>query len=124
MSWIEKRSFFSLGVAIFIAVFIFYVSSLIVEPGTGGQSIKPLIYHSFIFTALSFFLSIAIIRAKNVRLAPLVILIGILYGVSDELHQLLVPGRLFSGHDIFLDTTGVLIGITAYLFTLDVRNII
>jgi VanZ family protein len=39
--------------------------------------------------------------------------IGILYGVSDEIHQLYVPMRLFSLADIAADALGVAAGVTA-----------
>ncbi len=35
---------------------------------------------------------------------------GILYAVSDEVHQLFVPGRSFQFFDIFMDTCGIAFG--------------
>ncbi len=40
----------------------------------------------------------------------LALLIGALYAVSDEVHQIFVPGRAGMIRDIFLDTCGVLTG--------------
>jgi len=41
-------------------------------------------------------------------------LLGSLYGVSDEVHQLFVPGRNSDWHDWLADTVGVLAGIFLY----------
>ncbi len=49
----------------------------------------------------------------HLRSGLLAILGGTLYAASDELHQLFVPGRHASGWDWCIDTTGVLLGISA-----------
>lgn len=36
---------------------------------------------------------------------------GVLYAVSDEIHQIFVPGRAFEIKDIMVDCTGFLIGV-------------
>lgn len=43
------------------------------------------------------------------RLAPL--LIGIGYAITDEVHQLFVPGRAGQVSDVVIDAVGVLIGV-------------
>ena len=45
------------------------------------------------------------------REAVLAVLLGILYGVSDEVHQLFVPNRNSSALDWAADTLGVLAGV-------------
>ena len=42
-------------------------------------------------------------------------LIGVLYAVSDEVHQLFVPGRSGEIADVGIDSIGVLLGILIYL---------
>ena len=42
-----------------------------------------------------------------------VFIIGLLYALSDEVHQLFVPGRTFEPADILADGLGLLIGIGA-----------
>ena len=47
------------------------------------------------------------------------LLICVLYAMSDEFHQLYVPGRSGEIRDVLLDSTGSLVGILGYFF---VRN--
>jgi VanZ family protein len=44
----------------------------------------------------------------------LALVIGILYAVTDELHQLAVPGRHGAPLDVAIDAAGVLIGVTLW----------
>ena len=45
------------------------------------------------------------------------IILVILYGVSDEIHQLFVPGRFFSLSDILTNTAGILSSMVAYIMS-------
>lgn len=49
----------------------------------------------------------------SVRVAVLAVVISTLYGVSDELHQSLVPGRLPDAADVLKDLAGAAAGATA-----------
>jgi VanZ family protein len=40
--------------------------------------------------------------------------LGVLYAISDELHQVFVPGRVGSPVDVAIDATGVALGILAW----------
>lgn len=46
--------------------------------------------------------------------------ICVIYGMTDELHQLLVPGRSGQVRDVLIDSVGALIGIFAYKIFLKV----
>ena len=48
------------------------------------------------------------------------ILVGLLYAISDEYHQSLVPGRGPSGFDVIIDTAGVIFGIILVLIIISV----
>lgn len=50
------------------------------------------------------------IISKNKICFPLSVLIGVLYAVSDEIHQLYVPGRSGEVRDVLIDSSGVLLG--------------
>jgi VanZ family protein len=53
-----------------------------------------------------------LVRALR-RPEPAVIL-GVLYAVSDELHQTFVPGRHGSPVDVAIDSVGIVLGIVAW----------
>ncbi len=52
---------------------------------------------------------------RNTSRAVISFLIGMLYAVSDEVHQLFVPGRSGEIADVGIDSIGVLSGILIYL---------
>ncbi|MCK9484127.1 MAG: VanZ family protein [Candidatus Marinimicrobia bacterium] len=39
------------------------------------------------------------------------IIVGILYGLSDEIHQFFIPGRISSIEDLVADALGILLGV-------------
>ncbi len=69
--------------------------------------------HVFIFTVLGFLLRICLESwfSGKKRLLLSAFLIGAVYAVSDEVHQLFVPGRTGSVQDILLDCGGVILGV-------------
>lgn len=48
--------------------------------------------------------------------------LGIIYATSDEIHQYFVPGRACRMGDVFIDTLGVLLGITIILLIKKIRE--
>jgi VanZ family protein len=94
---------------ILYAVFIFYLSSqsALVEPDFVSQiSFKDKIYHIFEYALLSF-LILRMLKAYEVKHAyALAIVLATAFGVTDELHQLLVPGRFFSILDMMANFIG------------------
>lgn len=124
IAWFEKHNKISWLITIIIAATIFYISSLIFEPSTGkgGIGFKALAYHVIAFFFLSLFLSISIAKGKYRHLVLLAIIIAILYGISDEIHQSFVPGRVPGLFDIFLNSFGIILASTLYLIFLEYRN--
>ncbi len=53
------------------------------------------------------------IRAGNALLS---VGLSMVYALSDEFHQIYVPGRAFQVADFLLDLTGILIGVGIYYF--------
>ncbi len=49
--------------------------------------------------------------------------LGTLYAVSDELHQMFVPGRLGSPLDVVIDTVGVAVGVLLWQRAARLRHI-
>jgi VanZ family protein len=51
---------------------------------------------------------------RAVASIPVAVFLGVLYAVSDEIHQAFVPGRLGSPVDVAIDTVGVLCGVALW----------
>ena len=57
------------------------------------------------------------------RSIVLVLLICVLYAISDEVHQLFVPDRGGEVKDIIIDSVGATVGIGVYLLTSSVGKL-
>jgi VanZ family protein len=93
---------------------IFYFSSL---PGSDIPSLFPLqdvFFHGIIYATLGWLLRRALQHTVNLgkphALILLTVLLGSLYGLSDEFHQSFVPGRSVSFIDWLVDAAGTFIG--------------
>jgi len=105
ISWFEEHNKISWTITILIAIIIFYLSSITFEGIPTGQTINSYIYHFSAFFSLAFFLLISIIKKnKNQKLIFSGIIIAILYGISDEIHQFFVPGRACSFNDVLTNS--------------------
>lgn len=62
-------------------------------------------FHLIEYAILAFLLLLAVTKNK------LVVLIGYLYAISDEIHQSFIPGRTSRFRDTLIDLIGILIGI-------------
>lgn len=75
----------------------------------------PIIYHFTAFSYLTLFLLISLTEGKqNSLLIILGILIVVIYGITDEFHQFLVPGRSSSINDFLIDSLAVVLTGIAY----------
>lgn len=54
-------------------------------------------------------------KLKRYKWIGLAILVGVLYAISDEVHQLFVPGRGGQLKDVLIDSAGVLAGVGVYI---------
>lgn len=109
-----RSKIFIWGPVILIMLLIFYFSSLPQRDIPLVFSYQDIFFHLAVYAALGFFLNRAL-RANSpnlsrVKLIILTAFLGLLYGVSDEMHQMLVPGRCASFFDLFLDGTGSFLG--------------
>ena len=55
-------------------------------------------------------------RKFTIKLIIITLLACELYALSDEIHQIFVPGRAFDIPDLFIDGAGILIGLLIYWF--------
>lgn len=69
------------------------------------------IIHAFVYFILALLLYFSFLKSGLKKYLLLITLIfAVIYGVSDELHQYYVPGRVASIGDIIADSFGALLG--------------
>jgi len=123
VSWFERKWAVSLFLALIMAVFIFYVSSIQFEPSTGnGSGILAIAYHFVAFFILSFFLNASIVRGKKKNLGILVFLVLFSYAILDELHQSFVPGRSTAIFDVAINFLGIITAQALYFSSIVLRK--
>ena len=101
------KKFLKYGLIVLIwMLLIFYFSSRTSENIMIASAKPSFIYHMLEYFVLSFLLFRAF-KGYNVKNAFLLsILFSTFYGVTDEIHQLFVPGRAFEIKDLFIDFLG------------------
>jgi len=116
--------FFRYASSILIMAILFHFSS---KPGTELPSLffgSDKILHTIAYAALgcsfSFWFKPAHWKKFPIRIALVVFLLTVLYGVSDEFHQSFTPGRFVSGYDLIADGIGAVLAIVAYRYYLHV----
>lgn len=83
------------------------------------------IAHFSIYTLVGFLLMALFSTYENIKRKYQIYIstiIGILYAISDEIHQSFTPGRGPKITDVFIDSLGVFFGITVILLILEVIN--
>ena len=120
LNTLENKPVLSYLFAIFIGIFIFYISSKSFLGGSPGPDIpfKSYIYHFSIFALFNLFLFIAITKGKinNTLMLFFVFFLSISYAISDEIHQYFVQGRYCAYSDALLDSIGILFSGIFYIF--------
>lgn len=98
--------------------FIFYLSSI---PGRDIPLLFPyqdILFHTVIYAILAYFFTRALKNTYPGLVSPKVIYItvifGVIYGFTDEFHQVFVPHRYASGLDLFIDGVGSFMGSLFY----------
>lgn len=81
--------------------------------------------HFFTYLIFGLFVINALIRSGvyGYRSIGLALLICVLYVISDEVHQLFVPGRGGEVKDVIIDSAGAIVGIGLYLLTSSVGKL-
>jgi VanZ family protein len=110
-----KRALLLWGPVVVYMAAIFHVSGLSEAPLPPGFGDKP--SHSFAYAGLA----VVIVRALSgglparvgLRAALACVLLAIAYGVTDEFHQSLVPGRSAELYDLYADAVGAIVGTAA-----------
>ena len=63
-------------------------------------------------------------KLKNREKIGYSLLVGALYAITDEIHQLFVPGRSGMTKDVFIDSLGIITGVIICLIIIKIINII
>lgn len=97
---------------------IFYFSSLSAKDIPSLFPSQDIVFHIVIYALLAYFFARALKNTHSgITLSKsilLTVIFGVLYGVSDEFHQIFTPGRIASGFDLFIDGIGSLLGSLSY----------
>lgn len=126
-----------LSIAVMIIIFLFsnqsamdssalsaYLSKILfgaISPEVDPESLDFNFLHTFLrklahftlFSTLGFFLASAAINQKNQKLFKKFVitsLIGLIYCISDEIHQLFIPERSGEISDVLIDFSGIICG--------------
>ncbi|NPV04998.1 MAG: VanZ family protein [Syntrophaceae bacterium] len=117
----RKRALFYFLPAVGYAALIFAVSSMNLDV----EELRPVLtFDKLLHLAEYYILGYLLMRAFTTSGIPLLaaspaaaaIVVGSLYGVSDEIHQAFVPGRVASMMDVLFDTAGVTLAVFTYPF--------
>ena len=122
IKFFEKHKNLSWIFVLFVALVIFYVSSLTSKQAPQIFSFQSIVYHFIIFFILAFFLLFAVIQGKKFNFLIIPIAIALVYAVLDEFHQLFVPGRACSFSDFMINSFGILFAGLIYSFSLKSRK--
>lgn len=116
--------------AIFMAAIIFTLSSFSKLPHTILTfQWQDKFAHAFVYSLLSYLIARALFYqyrfpAWQKNYLWLAILLAILYGVSDEIHQYFVPGRSSEFYDIVADAVGACLGVLGFRFRTHLKRIL
>lgn len=73
------------------------------------------IAHASEYFVLESLLFISLYLSKDKTMPVTSIIISVLYCISDEIHQIFIPGRAFMVKDILIDTSGAVISLAIFL---------
>jgi hypothetical protein len=112
---LEENRWLAIILTLISASLIFYISSITFSVVGSSSGLYAIIYHFTAFSYLTLFLLISLTKGKpNKPIIIMGIILAIIYGISDEIHQLFVPGRFASIKDIIINSFGILLTSLAY----------
>lgn len=119
-----KKKNIILGLTVLWAGLIFLGSSIPGSSIPSAPDITSFVVHLFEYTVLGILLGLYVHMLKKYwhKNAILTALgVGFLYALSDETHQLFVPGRNFEAFDLLMDLIGLVTGL--FVIALHVHHI-
>ncbi len=80
--------------------------------------------HFFAYLILGILILKALMASGNIGYRSIALAFGkcVIYAISDEFHQLFIPGRSGEVRDVFIDTTGASVGIFMYMVVVKVAK--
>jgi len=105
-----KTLLWSWGPAALWAAFLFFLSSRSHLPGAGELPVNDKVAHGILYLILGGALAWAGRRVSLKHHQAIILLVGILFALSDEWHQSFVPGRSSAFGDLLADGGGLLAG--------------
>ncbi|HSG50218.1 MAG TPA: VanZ family protein [Longimicrobiales bacterium] len=109
------RKLLAWGPAVVWAAVLFYLSSQTWSGGPALVEINDKVGHFLLYATLGAALGYGRVRSPGPVPHWLLLTVGFLYAVSDEIHQSFVPGRTASLTDLAADAVGLLAGYGGYL---------
>ncbi len=122
-NWLKRHSIVNYWFPVYVyAAIIFYLSSLRFGPlpsnilihGMDLVDPKRVILHVIEYSGLGYLLYRAFINSERKLFYEnafmLAVLFGLFYGITDEIHQALIPTREMSFWDVFSDGFGSMVG--------------
>ena len=100
----------SWGPATLWAGVLFFLSAQSNLPGAGAFPFSDKVGHFILFSILGVAFAWGNRNSRDIRLHAGLIFLGVLFAVSDEWHQALVPHRQPSAGDFLADMVGIVIG--------------
>lgn len=103
---------------------IFYMSSIpVLDVPKFSFDPENFIEHAIEYSMLGILLSFGFRRNFDLKyILILVLIVGSLYGISDEIHQSFVPERVFSFVDMTADAFGSFVGCLIYILFVRFRG--
>lgn len=119
---VQNRTFTGI-MTLVIALEIFLFSTIKTTAGTNTEINLALFYHLGIFFVFTFFLFLTIKGKEDIKIKYIIwtLIIALVYAISDEVHQLFVPGRVASIRDVLIDLIGITTAIISNLI-IRIRN--
>lgn len=107
-----------------MVIVIFLVSSISSFPTVSTGFDLSIIYHFGAFFMFTFFLTLTLTNKKlDNKTILIVLLLSLIYSLSDEFHQLFVPGRFADVKDVTIDFVGSLCSVLIIKFIKRFRKI-
>ena len=122
--YLEKRKVWLVYIPLAIYWLILFTATSLPLQRLPSVGFNDKINHFIAYFILAVFVNLTLIYQRKSRFlfkkAPLVtIIIGLLYGAFDELHQILVPGRFAETLDWMADGLGTIVGVLVVYYLIN-----